>query len=131
MINVLIVDDEKDICKTIEMRLMASYDCHVDIALEVETAIKLAKENSYDIVFFDYLFCNTEEEQDGFSFLYDLKRRGEKIITVMISGFLESMAEVVSKSSGVAPHEFIPKPFPDGSIMAIMEKYFSNEMKKN
>lgn len=124
MIKILIIDDERDIRDLLKSRISKQFDCWIDLASNVEQGLHMSKNKDYDIIFFDYLFLG---DNDGFNFLYDLKRKGRPCVTVMISGYMKTMEDVIEKGLGVAPDEFIPKPFPEGAVIDVMEKYFKSK----
>lgn len=119
--RVLIIDDEEDVRKMVARILQLNYHCQVDLVENIEQGLMLWQKNIYNIIFFDYLFVG--EQQDGFNLLFEVKRSAYDCVTVMISGFMDSREEVIEGSAGIAPDEFIPKPFSADAIKSVMDKY--------
>jgi two-component SAPR family response regulator len=51
--NILIVDDEKDICYLVKSILRKETDAHIDICTSVKGALLKLKDQQYDLTFFD------------------------------------------------------------------------------
>ena len=52
--NVLIVDDEKEIVSLLEQDIESSFMCHVDVAYNGLDAFILCQQNKYDLIITDY-----------------------------------------------------------------------------
>ena len=95
MAKILVVDDEKDICK--EFRDILEEDNHqVDIVFRGDEAIERVREIPYDLVFLDMLMPWME----GARVLREIKKIREVPVAVM-SGFLPPMKEKEVREIGV------------------------------
>lgn len=121
MIKILIIDDEKDIRDTVKLRLKKEYDCWVDVAGGAKEGLELYKKKHHELVFLDYLFLGGN---DGINLLFDIKRLNVPVVTVLMTGYMKNIQEVKAKGLGLAPDEFLAKPFPVGALKTIMMKYF-------
>ncbi len=128
MLDILIVDDEAEIREMLKMRLNSLYDCKAIAVSSVENALSLCTHRSFNLIFFDYRFTGVI---DGFALLYDLKRKNSAAVTIMMSAFMFNMREVEEKGYNIKPDEFLFKPFPDGAIDELMQKYFPDSKKAN
>jgi len=117
MLKILIIDDEKAIRDILKARLTKQYSCWVDIANNVNDGIIKCKKKVYDVIFCDYLFL---DNFDGFTFLYDVIRKGTKSKTVLMTAYIKNMGEVVKKGHGIKPDFFLKKPLEEGELDSIM-----------
>lgn len=82
MAKILVVDDEKDICKEF-CSLLEEENHEVDIAFRGEEALERIRENPYDLVFLDILMPRME----GCRVFQEIKKIRQVPVAVM-SGFL-------------------------------------------
>ncbi len=81
VLNILIVDDEEDICKMFEKWL--SIERHrVQSALTGKEAINLAKKEHFDVVFLDIIITGTK----AFEVLEKIKKISPETKVVIITG---------------------------------------------
>lgn len=103
MSNILIVDDEKAIRKTLGEIL--SYEGYkMDEAVDGEEALKRFKEKSYDVVLCDIKM----PKMDGIEFLEKARESNPDVPIIMISGHgtIETAVEAVKKGA----YDYISKP---------------------
>ncbi len=110
--NVLFVEDDDGIAKTVEAALR-SRGCSCDIAHLGEQAIAFAKRNDYDIVVLDFGL----PDMDGFDVIRRMELEGIDTPVLLQSGVLGH--ELNSKGAALGVSEFLPKPF---SINELMER---------
>ncbi len=128
MIKILIIDDERDIRALLKTRLEKICQCWIDCSSSAEDALTHLKRKQYDIIFIDYMLLG---ERDGFDFLYSVKKRHEKSMTVMMSGYMDSMDKVKKQGLGIMPDAFMPKPFPKGKLDEIMSEYMAKHKEQH
>jgi len=104
MINILIVDDEADVREMMKIRLSAHYNAKIIAVSSAENGMDMCHKRQFDIVFFDYRYASVV---DGFNLLYDIDRHDMDCVTVMMSGYMNNMQEVVEQGGGLKPDEFL------------------------
>ncbi len=110
--NVLFVEDDDGIAKTVEAALRSrGHTC--DIAHLGEQAIAFAKRNDYDIVVLDFGL----PDMDGFHVIRRMKLEGIDTPVLLQSGVLGH--EFNSKVAALGVDEFLPKPF---SVNELIER---------
>ena len=105
MKNILVIDDEKDICSTIA-DILRDEGYQVDTANNQQQAWECLKQRSYHLVFMDIWM----PDGDGIALLNELKnnRLTNAIPVVMISG--HGTIETAVESTRLGAHDFIEKP---------------------
>ena len=103
MRKVLVVDDEKSIVKGIKFSLEQD-DMQVDVAYDGEEAVKLAKENTYDIILLDIML-------PGYSGLEvcQMVREFSDVPIIMLTAKGEDMDKILGLEYGA--DDYITKPF--------------------
>lgn len=103
-ISVLIIDDETAILKAVSTVLKRE-SMNVTCTDNGKTALKLLKENSFDIILLDIIM----PQQDGFDLLKEIRQ--DKIYTpvVLLSGRGEDSSQV--KGLELGADDYITKPF--------------------
>ena len=103
MKKVLVVDDEKSIVKGIKFSLEQD-DMQVDVAYDGEDALKLAKENTYDIILLDIML-------PGYSGLEvcQMVREFSDVPIIMLTAKGEDMDKILGLEYGA--DDYITKPF--------------------
>ena len=111
--RVLVVDDEKLIVKGIRFSLeQDGYD--VDCAYDGEEALKLAKENAYDIILLDVML----PKYDGFEVCRQIRDFSDVPI-IMLTARGDERDELLGFDLGV--DEYISKPFSPKILVARVE----------
>ncbi len=101
--KVLVVDDEKLIVKGVRFSLEQD-DMEVDCAYDGEEALKLAAENTYDIILLDVML----PKQDGFEVCRQIREYSDVPI-VMLTAKGEDMDKILGLEYGA--DDYITKPF--------------------
>ena len=101
--KVLVVDDEKLIVKGIRFSL-EQYDMEVDCAYDGEEALKLAAENTYDIILLDVML----PKHDGFEVCRQIREYSDVPI-IMLTAKGEDMDKILGLEYGA--DDYITKPF--------------------
>ena len=101
--RVLVVDDEKLIVKGIRFSLeQDGYD--VDCAYDGEEALKLAKENAYDIILLDVML----PKYDGFEVCQQIREYSDVPI-IMLTAKGDDMDKILGLGTGA--DDYVTKPF--------------------
>lgn len=104
MSRILVVDDEKDICRALEFLLKAEgYD--VTTALSGESAVELLKKDSFDVVLTDLRM----DKMDGIGVLEEAKRLHPDIAVVLMTAYASVESAVDAMKKGAS--DYIVKPF--------------------
>ena len=106
--RILIVDDEKDVGRTLEM-ILENYGFDIDCFTDAAMALKSFKPNVYDLLILDIRMA----EINGFELYDQLKSRDSKIKTLFITA-LNSVEPYNTRNSKVYPlrgvRHFMKKP---------------------
>ena len=95
--RILIVDDEKDVGRTLEM-ILENYGFDIDCFTDPVVALKSFKPNVYDLIILDIKMA----EINGFELYDQLKSRDSKIKTLFITA-LNSVEPYNTRNSKVYP----------------------------
>lgn len=101
--KVLVVDDEKLIVKGIRFSLEQD-DMDVDCAYDGEEALRLARENTYDIILLDVML----PKQDGFEVCRQIREYSDVPI-IMLTAKGDDMDKILGLEYGA--DDYITKPF--------------------
>jgi len=107
--NILVVDDEKDICKALNI-ILTKEGYMVTEAYNGEQAVKLIGEQSFDIVMTDIKM----EKMDGFEVLRQAQQISPGTTVVMMTAFASVGSAVEAMRAGAA--DYITKPFINDEI---------------
>jgi two-component system catabolic regulation response regulator CreB/two-component system response regulator ChvI len=106
--RILVVDDEKDVCRTLQL-MLENYGFDTDCFTESAMALENFKPNLYDLSILDIKM----EKPNGFVLYDELKPRDPKIKTLFITA-LNSVEPYNTRSSKVYPlsgkRHFMKKP---------------------
>jgi PAS domain S-box-containing protein len=81
-INILIVDDEKDLCALTKEFLELQKDMAVDVAFSAQGARDILAYASYDVILSDYKM----PDEDGILFLASIRATGNRIPFILFTG---------------------------------------------
>ena len=118
--RILIVDDEKDVGRTLEM-ILENYGFDIDCFTDAAMALKSFKPNVYDLIILDIKMA----EINGFELYDQLKSRDSNVKTLFITA-LSSVESYNTQNSKVYPLEgqrhFMAKPV---SKKELLEQVYS------
>lgn len=107
--KLLIVDDEKDLCRILSDRMNILYGVTPDVAFSGDEAVDMVKKNVYDVVILDIDMPG----MNGMETLQKIKDVNKKIQVVMFTGHgtdeTRRMAEVMGAFSYVDKIDGLPK----------------------
>ena len=107
--KLLIVDDEKDLCRILSDRMNILYGVMPDVAFSGDEAVEMVKKNAYDVVILDIDMPG----MNGMETLQKIKDVNKKIQVVMFTGHgtdeTRRMAEVMGAFSYVDKIDGLPK----------------------
>jgi DNA-binding NtrC family response regulator len=107
--NILVVDDEKDICKALNI-LLSKEGYSVKEAYNGEEALELIKKENFDIVMTDIRM----EKLDGFEVLKQTQKISPETTVIMMTAFASVGSAVEAMRAGAA--DYITKPFINDEI---------------
>lgn len=122
MVKILIVDDEEKIRELIKLNLeVAGYEC--DEADNGEDALKLVKENNYNLVLLDIMLPNI----DGYEVAENLVKDNIPVI------FLSAKDGTLDKVKGlkIGVEDYITKPFETIELLARVENVIRRYSKED
>ena len=113
--NVLVVDDEKDIREGCE-RILTRMDFNVLMAKKGEDALKIIDSESVEITLLDLKMPG----MDGMEVLQKIREKNTDILVIVITGFATMETAKESFKKGV--FDFLAKPFKLGEIKEVVAK---------
>jgi DNA-binding NtrC family response regulator len=113
--NILVVDDEKDICRALNI-ILSKEGYAVKEAYNGEQAVDLLKQQSFDIVMTDIKM----EKMDGFEVLRQSQQISPETTVVMMTAFASVGSAVEAMRAGAA--DYITKPFINDEIRLTIKR---------
>ena len=124
--NILIVDDDKDICITLS-KILNSKGFHVTIANNSDAAISEIKSSPIDLVLLDVWLEGSKK--DGLELLKIIKNYNPITPVILISG--HANVEMAVKSIKQGAFYFIEKPFKSEKLFLIIDRAIENAFLRN
>ena len=124
--NILIVDDDKDICLTLS-KILNSKGFSTVIANNSESALNEIKKSAIDLVLLDVWLENSK--QNGLQLLKVIKNYNPNIPIILISG--HANVEIAVKAIKQGAFYFIEKPFKSEKLFLIIDRALENVFLKN
>lgn len=115
MLNILVVDDEKNI-QDLMRDILSDEGYHVDTTGSITSAKDLIKKNAYDVAFLDVWLSDGE----GLDLIPFIKQNSPDTNVVMISGHANIPIAVKAIKEGA--FDFLEKPLSTETILATIEK---------
>ncbi len=117
--NILVVDDETDICRA--MSLIFSETGHnVQVAYNIQKAMEIIETVSIDIAFFDIRLG----QENGLDLLKTAKDNSPDMTVIMISAF--GSVESVVQAMKIGAYDYICKPFDNDEIKIMVSRLFEH-----
>lgn len=109
----LVVDDDRDMCRVLEL-VLTSAGCHVTTAASGERALLLAAKRAFPIAFVDARL----PDMDGWRLVEELRRLRPATRIIMVSGyyFADDLRVAEALQAGIIDG-FLPKPFDIDAIV--------------
>jgi DNA-binding NtrC family response regulator len=117
--RILVIDDELNILKTIELALI-SHGYNPEVFSNPVEGVHRTKEVFFDVAFVDLKM----QPMDGISTLVEIKKNSPDTTIVLMTahGSIESAVEAIKKGA----HDYITKPFTHKEFLHIVEKAFEH-----
>jgi DNA-binding NtrC family response regulator len=116
-INILLVDDEKDFVETLAERLKIR-DFIVKIAFSGDEAIKLVKENDFDIIVLDVQMPG----KNGVETLKEIKNIEQLSQVIMLTGHATVKTAIEGMKNGA--FDYLMKPTDTDELVEMMKKAY-------
>jgi DNA-binding NtrC family response regulator len=122
--NILVVDDDTTVCKSIA-RVLENEGYTVDMVFSGEEALEKASKNKYAVVLIDLMLPGL----GGTEVLQGIKKQNPNITAIMITGYPSIKTAV--ESIKLSAFDYLPKPFtPDelcGMVARALERRLAYE----
>ncbi len=122
MDKVLVVDDERDICRMIS-NILKEEGYKVDKAYDGEQAIKRVKKKDYNLMLLDYKLPDI----DGINVLKEIRRIKPSLKVIMISAYGSPSIKSMAKKLGA--YRFLDKPFDLNRLVKIVKDALANPIR--
>ncbi|MEM9855737.1 MAG: sigma-54 dependent transcriptional regulator [Bacteroidota bacterium] len=121
MDRVLIIDDDQDICRLL-VRFLNKNGFETESAINGDEALKLLKENSYDLVLSDYKL----PDANGVELLRKIKILNSDTAVIIITGYSDIKIAVEALRYGA--FDYVTKPlYPDEILLKVKEAISSDQ----
>lgn len=115
MAKILVVDDERDICKALSI-LLSKEGYSVKEAYNGEEALELVKREAFDLIMTDIKM----EKMDGFALLREAQKISPETPVIMMTAFASVGSAVEAMRAGAA--DYITKPFINDEIRLTVKR---------
>ena len=123
--NILIVDDEKDICLTLS-KILSSKGYSTNIALNSDAAINEIKKTSIDLILLDVWLEGSNK--NGLQLLKIIQNYNPNTPVILISG--HANIDIAVKAIKDGAFYFIEKPFKSEKLFLIIDRALENAFLK-
>lgn len=118
-LRVLLVDDDKNIRKTLEVTLVL-LNCEVVIGASFEEALKLIKSEPLDLMVTDFRLSADPNEKSGLELIRAAKGSCPKLVTVLMTAYTSYENAVLATKEGA--YDYLPKPFSKDQLEHLLKK---------
>ncbi len=119
-LNVLLVDDEQVICRTLK-RFLESKGHQVTASLKAKEGLELFKRDKFDVVLSDI----TIPDMDGIELIKKMRKKDQKTKIIVITGHFLKEKEEEAKNAGA--DEVLVKPFRNALLYETMARLCSED----
>ena len=123
--NILIVDDEKDICLTLS-KILSTKGFSVKISHNSDTALNEIKKSSIDLILLDVWLEGSKK--NGLQLLSTIKNYNPNIPVILISG--HANIDIAVKAIKDGAFYFVEKPFKSEKLFLIIDRALENAFLK-
>ena len=123
--NILIVDDEKDICLTLS-KILSVKGFSVKISHNSDTALNEIKKSSIDLILLDVWLEGSKK--NGLQLLSTIKNYNPNIPVILISG--HANIDIAVKAIKDGAFYFVEKPFKSEKLFLIIDRALENAFLK-
>lgn len=119
--NILIVDDEKNIRRSVEM-ICSGEGYAARTAADTEEAWKFLEGMTFDLVILDIMMPGT----DGLTFLKSIRKQYPDVTVIMVSGHATVQNAVIATKEGA--YDFIEKPISKEKLLLSIKNALQNRL---
>ncbi len=120
--KILVVDDEKNICRMIS-NILKEEGYKVDKAYDGEQAVRKVKARGYNLVLLDYKLPGI----DGINVLKEIQLIEPSLKVIMISAYGSPTIKSMAKKLGV--YRFLDKPFDLNRLVRVVKDALAKEVR--
>lgn len=121
--KILVVDDEETVCSSVK-KVLSRKGYDVSQALNVEDAIELIKEMTFDLVITDLMIPGTS----GMELLQTIRDHYPELDVIMITGYASIESAVRSTRLGAAA--YLPKPFTPDELTRVTQSALAARLER-
>ena len=121
--KILVVDDEENVCQSIK-KVLVRRGYNVSHALNVQDAVDLIKEMTFDLVITDMMIPGTS----GIELLQIIRDHYPELEVIMITGYASIESAVAATKLGATA--YLPKPFTPDELTKVTEHTLSAKVIK-
>jgi DNA-binding response OmpR family regulator len=121
--KILVVDDEETVCNSVK-KILSRRGYTVSQALTVDTAVKLIREMTFDLVITDLMIPGTS----GMELLEIIRDHYPELEVIMITGYASIESAVKATRLGAAA--YLPKPFTPEELARVTQSTLAGRVRK-
>ena len=126
--KILVVDDDKDICQSLELVLNATGRYNVYIAFDGEAALKLLKKYNFPLLITDLMM----PKMSGLELICQAHKLDPQLMVIIFTGYATMNSVIEAMRVGV--YDYLPKPINfdllKRTISHVLEKYYLRKEKE-
>ena len=123
--KILIVDDEKNMCRSLEILLESETNCKVSSVTSAEAALKVLDKTDYDLVVTDL----TMPGMNGMELLRSIKENYPQTQVIMMTAY--SSVQSAIEAIKIGAYDYLLKPFSDDEFLLSVRKALEISELKN
>ncbi len=125
MLNILLIDDDKDIGVLLTKYLEKNIDCKVTYLEATKEAYALIKSKTFDCIILDYLM----PDENGFAFLKNIRESGYLLPVIMLSAYSDVEKRIEGLTIGA--DDYLGKPFEPEELLLRISNLNKRSNKKD
>ncbi|MEO5971274.1 MAG: sigma-54 dependent transcriptional regulator [Bdellovibrionia bacterium] len=118
-LRVLLVDDDKNIRKTLQVSL-SLFNCEVLIGGSFDEALRLVRTESLDLMLTDFRLSADLTGKSGLDLIKAAKISSPQLVTVMMTAYTSFENAVLATKEGA--YDYLPKPFSRDQLEHLLKK---------
>ncbi|RLC30431.1 MAG: response regulator [Deltaproteobacteria bacterium] len=119
--KILIIDDEKVICKACKM-VLSEREFSCDHSISGREGLEKVLNHSYDVLLLDMKL----KDMDGMEILKKVKEEKPELYVIVITGY--STVENAVRAMKLGANDYLSKPFTDDRLIAAVEGFAKNDI---
>jgi len=119
--NVLVIDDEYYVCRSVQ-KILAAEDIKTEISTSGRDGIAKVQERGFDLIIVDVQM----PEVNGFEVVRTIRKIRPEMPVIVTSGYNTPQTKEKAAENGAG--DFIPKPFTPDEMLEVVSKFFNSEI---